>query len=792
MKFKFNYIFENHGTTIDKEVDENTVWIDIGGKLKMGMFDHHQHSRTKASDPSDSGAEYCSSSFSCILNNPCFLEKLFLYCRNNRENIEINIHTHKVPDLDNTASIFLLQRMLETGNLNSDDPEETLKTAFGNIGVLDRLREYIDGIDGGHKKYVSRLTLYTYFQCISEKNRIDKYNANNLKILEDGVRLIELVFSALKSDTGNRIDLFEDVISSYLPTDRLDPDYFRSAREQVQRISSAYDEDKRNGNVEIKTISVWQKRKSDSLRPLDEENNIFIPTKKVKAAIWKKLPAADNEYCVAREQDKCMLTVYPRSIRLTTTLDIPVRSDGNAQGKSEASADNPDQTLTQVIIALNPDLDGYRDLTLLPLAEVLEQCEQSEEERYFMRYHCYRRDHSHSRDREDGRFSKAPFSETADPWYISEKGDIIDVPGVFSLISYDQILNIIENSCAMAAEVRVFHFRNTDGYMENGVYKENTGSSAAASNSVTERGNTFSFENAGNGVVSCNEYFSLEKADKADIRGNEKPARETAPKKYMKNISFGTLYEKIQSRIGTKHSGYKQAVRSADDGKASPEDCHLFIAVKIDPAMIKYSNSFLSSCCLNIVGKSRSEASDDNLMYIDYRTCMYTDHSVTVLAADTGSRAFDRLMSTACQCMASSENNTETDKYDNKNHVQTYPIICSDIRKNLEHKLALQYIGKELPDIIHRLKLYATGAKGISRENAEAFSSDSMYNMIRSLNEKLVRLNSNIQRDAIIIDPLEQEVYSFINQVHGINSLKDSVITSAQFIIKDYEQLHDR
>ena len=56
----------------------------------------------------------------------------------------------------------------------------------------------------------------------------------------------------------------------------------------------------------------------------------------------------------------------------------------------------------------------------------------------------------------------------------------------------------------------------------------------------------------------------------------------------------------------------------------------------------------------------------------------------------------------------------------------------------------------------------------------------------------MVRLNTRIEEDDLIADPLEQEVYAFIKDTMGIEPLKNSVATSAQLLIKNAEQMRDR
>lgn len=99
---------------------------------------------------------------------------------------------------------------------------------------------------------------------------------------------------------------------------------------------------------------------------------------------------------------------------------------------------------------------------MMPMAEILEQCEQIEEEEVFRQQGIYRRDHSHSRD-SFSHFSKPPFDKTSDPWYVSDCGDIIDAPRIGSLLSYSEILSMLENASPMVKRIGVVRFYAREG-----------------------------------------------------------------------------------------------------------------------------------------------------------------------------------------------------------------------------------------------------------------------------------------------------------------------------------------
>lgn len=617
----YSYVFEKKGALAPERILENSIWIDVGNVTKDGAFDHHQ----------DGGLR---SAFETVMTNTDCYESIKGYCRKaGGGSREIIFHVHEYPDIDCVASIFAVQRMLRE---KAEDP-----AAAFDQETAKRLTEYINMIDSGRKKSLSRPTLYACFCVIGEGIR-DMRERSKMLITE-GLKLFALVADALQKNP--EVDLFQAPLSEYLsPEDLKKLDLYDAALRKVNTGRSDYQKDKDENHVILKLVNLW--------------NTAEKAMKPVKAAIWNQLPAGEDEYVFAREDDQCILTVYPYSIR-------------------EENWENKEDAFTSAVISLNRDIEEAENYSLLPLAEVLEQCEQLEEELLYEKTGRYRRDHSCSRE-DVGHFSETPFFETSDPWYVSEKGDIIDAPRELSLLPYTRILTMIENASSMTKRASLIRFNKDSEGIE---------------------------------IEDAVEYGE---------------------------ISFGELYRKTRTAVRDLQT----------DGSTR----HLFSFVKIDPAMLRYSNHLLKACCLNMVGKSDAAISRDNILYIDYRTCLYTDQTITILAAiDRRNQSLGRLVN---------EERPDASR------------ICSDLKNLLEHQLELQEIGSSLSDLIGKIH---------QRED-----------QIAGFNERLVRLNSRIESDGLISDPVEQEVYAFINNTLGIDSLKESVTTSARLLIKNAEQQHDR
>lgn len=210
------------------------------------------------------------------------------------------------------------------------------------------------------------------------------------------------------------------------------------------------------------------------------------------------------------------------------------------------------------------------------------------------------------------------------------------------------------------------------------------------------------------------EYIDVEKSEKSE------------------GISFGDLYGKIKPRI--------------------KEDQYLLVFVKIDPSMLSHSNSWLKACCMNMVGKSTSGSLKSSFLQIDYRTCLYTDQSITILVTTDG------------------QNQSLSNLVKEGDFVNS--PICKDMKNILEHRYELRSIGKGLSEKLQE----------ITQKSKE----------LEHFNERLVHLNTEMEEEYdLITDPLEQSIYKFIKDTLNIESLKKSVTTSAQLLIKNAEQMWD-
>ena len=630
---KYYYRYELVGEIKSDSVLENEVWVDVGNQSKDGVFDHHQ----------DCGLH---SAFETVMECIDHFEGLkHFLSTHNSEDSQVMFHVHLLPDIDCVFSVYAIQKMIKEGASNP-------KAAFKE-STWKKILEYVNTIDLGKKKVMSKMTLYAYFCKIGNKitDLIERSNA----IINEGLKLAEMVVNAL--DKGQEIDLFTTPVDEYMDLSQLD--FYSDLKGTLKKTEESYEEDKKKNHVTFMSVGLL--------------NKVTHKVEYVNAAIWEQMASDEDLYVLAREKDKCVLVVYYPKIQ-------PVVNDNGA---------------TYVTISLNPDVEGVERFTLLPFAEILEQMEQIEEEKLYKEKGRYRRDHSRARGT-SGIFAQLPFSETSDPWFINKERDLISSPREGSLLPYERILSIIKNSSSKkgsADEPKLTSLVRKASYV--GFRKKEVNGS----------------ESGYDGDVS--------------IVVEEK----------ITDVGFGDIYSLTREKLSSMQNDSSYL--------------HLLVEVKVDPVTLRYNNAILQACCLNMVRKSDYLLSKENLMYINYRSFLYTDQSVTIIAiADTG-EPFSFL-----------DENIEESR------------ICLDIRNLLEHRQKLRMIGTNLSDKIQVLS-----------ENLEE---------IDKFNKQIVLLSTRIEEDNIIIDPLEQDVYEAVKGSFKIEELRKSVIDSANLLIKSAEQEEDK
>ncbi len=408
---KYSFVFEKHGAiapVLENRL-KNEIWIDVGNRLDMRAYDHHQGGGLV-------------SSFGALIDNIKSLRAFY-------ENIEdgpVSIHMHEEPDFDCIMTSYALKYYLEKG-------EEKFSELFVN-GYGKDIRKYVDDIEQGRNKNLEAITLYAMCSYLYVGRRrgfeTDKY------VVEKGWEILDAFYGRVISGdvkTGMLagLDLVENNV--------INGKAFEKEIVAIKGLREKYDNEIETEAVRLEEVLVWELETDadGNVKPDGEYKGV----RPVNAAIWNRIPEDSNEYCCARNVDNCVVTVVPYLIK--------------GEGVPEETGEENISEVTRVFVSINPEADGAASLSLRPIAEVIEQMEQIEEQRYFEQNGAFRRDHSRPRTIE-GHLDVMPFAATSDPWYVSEEQDLFDAPRMNSLLEYDDIAAVIRGNGSMVKGYRVY------------------------------------------------------------------------------------------------------------------------------------------------------------------------------------------------------------------------------------------------------------------------------------------------------------------------------------------------
>ena len=389
---KFEYEFVNEGTSYEYGGDK--IWVDVGNCLSAGVYDHHHDSKYGSCVKTVVGENYG------ILNDTYERYK-------NKETICFVTHYH--PDIDALYSIYMIKYTLENG---IDAFKEEFCTS-GNTGY--KMVDYVDEIDRGKNKVITRINIYTlisYFEKVYFTKESTDLITQSLKWFDD-----------IHKELGNKsISCFCDF--------RLGEQETIKYQGIINRQNECYEIDKKTESLAFRDIYVFRK-----------EGDSYIPEVKT-AAIWNREPSDyESSYIIAREKG-AFLTFVPQPT-------------GEVEGDSSLI---PKARNNKCIISLNPDDKDYEEYTLEHLAEFYEELEQIYDFHEKKKKGSYRRDYSKPRgegNENDTRFSREPFSETADPWYVSVKGDLVATPGIGTGIPVEKLIEVLINHTQIIKEIKI-------------------------------------------------------------------------------------------------------------------------------------------------------------------------------------------------------------------------------------------------------------------------------------------------------------------------------------------------
>lgn len=542
------------------------------------------------------------SAFSALIRNLNFLKDLK---ESALKQEAVIVHLHEEPDLDCVASYYAVRFYLEHN-------ESEISSFFGENGKGRILENYINAIDAGRNKITDYPTLYAIFSCLDEGR--EKSAETDAYVVDRG---LELISTALELPEVTETKLMEYDFSECLA------DTFADEIRLVND-TSTYEDEKNSNGVSFEQISIWTKEGA---------------VKEVKAAIWEHRPRSNNGYNYARKEGS-VITIIPYAI------------------KGEDDSDT-----TRVFASINPDIDKEKEYSLRPIAEIIEQMEQIEEQRLYEQEGTYRRDHSKPRE-STGHLGKMPFAATSDPWFVKPDEDLFDSPRIQSILSYDDILEVIRNN----------------------------GSAVKKSY-----------------VVELKESPSL-------------------------------LYEKQMLPL----SDWQDEIKKILNHAAS----HSVVWGELDASLIRHNNRLLEAYCMNLIGRPLHEQKETSIHFVDYRTCIYSDINSTIILTAT------------------------YDGYD------AAELATSGILDTLSSKsfMKSRLIADIAAIVSQRNKLLAYEGE-IGKLKAKR------HRRIEDLNDKMLALSIQMQKDDLIEGVIEREIYSFIKTNFGISELKTSVMEEISILV---------
>ena len=179
-------------------------------------------------------------------------------------------------------------------------------------------------------------------------------------------------------------------------------------------------------------------------------------------------------------------------------------------------------------------------------------------------------------------------------------------------------------------------------------------------------------------------------------------------------------------------------------------ESHVIVWAELDASLIRKDHKILEAYCMNLIGRSYTESRPNNILYLDYRTCIYSDMNCTIIlfAAYDGYKADDFALYRILDFV-------------NSQNVEDSPLV-RDIYKIVEQREKLLSFGNRIGEI--RL---------IGRRNLE------------KLNDEILSFSEKMQKDDMIKDPIESEVYSFVKSKFGIAELKAGIMEEIGILVNE-------
>lgn len=408
INIEFNYEFLGNGISVD-EIEENTLYLDVGNKLEKGIIDHHH-----------------------LENAVNFNERKFLSTTSlilismdlipNSKEQTYKIVTHRSPDFDSIAAIYLAKEYL----LNGCFPKYS-----------HELAQYVEQVDCGKMKIDASMirapVVISYFLKEVVKKKLDEegydgkkdnFYKYNLEIIAKGLKLIDYIMRRMDKLPEKERSLYH-------------PNLFLNGNEFEYELSLAK-EDYKNYEKDIQTIVRKDKIK---LPTLSMEN---LELEEVDALFWQDTPKCRLHKYWARQDSNAPLGKGYNLLFIPIYINKKIKLEAYERENLINSKDNKEEIIdflnekmwNRVIISVDPS----SNVNLKGLAIELEK-EENKLEKEILKSNL-----NFYRDQSRRRFNDY-WINNDDPWFDGRNGNytIVDGPRRGSLISIKNIEKIVEN-----------------------------------------------------------------------------------------------------------------------------------------------------------------------------------------------------------------------------------------------------------------------------------------------------------------------------------------------------------
>ena len=209
-----------------------------------------------------------------------------------------------------------------------------------------------------------------------------------------------------------------------------------------------------------------------------------------------------------------------------------------------------------------------------------------------------------------------------------------------------------------------------------------------------------------------------------------------SPNKKLKQEHFNEL------SISAWESKMQSCIEKSDNYSLN------YLIAELDCSLVRHGNKILETLCANISGSSLGNTFSEYCFFIDYSTCIYADlKNIIVLYARLDQESFKN-------------------KYSNQNSKLQSSIFGND---SID-----RYVEKIWRQRVHLINIGET----ITNAVGNYFLSEKIY-------RDWITFSAEVQKDDIIENSRDREIYFFLKKRFGINELKDNIMNECNLVVNE-------